>query len=165
MALEIIQRVGIGTDLHRLVSGRRLVLGHVAIEHELGPAGHSDGDVVLHALIDALMGAAGLQDIGEMFPDSDPAYKNADSAVLLAGALAALSTRGWRVVNVDATIHLERPKLKAYKTAIRNEVARLLQVAPEAVSIKAKTNEGVDAVGRGEAVACTVVAGLCAAGS
>lgn len=160
MTPETIQRVGIGTDLHRLSAGRKLILGHVVIEHDCGPVGHSDGDVVLHAIIDALAGAAGLPDIGEMFPDTDPHYKGVDSAVLLAGALKAVAERGYAVVNVDVTIHLERPKLKAFKTAIRDEVARLMGLAPDAVSIKAKTNEGVDAVGRGEAVACTAVVGL-----
>jgi 2-C-methyl-D-erythritol 2,4-cyclodiphosphate synthase len=160
MARENIQRVGIGTDLHRLAPGRKLMLGHVAVEHDVGPVGHSDGDVVLHALIDALAGAAGLPDIGEMFPDTDPAYKNADSAVLLERALAGVTGRGYAVVNVDVTIHLERPKLKSYKAAIRDEVGRLLGLGADAVGIKAKTNEGVDAVGRGEAVACTAIVGL-----
>lgn len=160
MTHESIQRVGIGTDLHRLASGRRMVLGHVCIPHEVGPAGHSDGDVVLHAIIDALAGAAALPDIGEMFPDSDPAYRDADSAVLLAAALDKMSAAGYALVNVDVTIHLERPKLKDYKQAIREEVARLLGLKTGAVSIKAKTNEGVDAVGRGEAVACTAIVGL-----
>lgn len=155
-----IDRVGIGTDLHRLTAGRRLVLGHVPIEYDQGPLGHSDGDVVLHAIIDALAGAAGLPDIGEMFPDTDPAYKGADSGDLLAAALERVAQAGYAVVNVDVTIHAERPKLSPHKTAIRAEVARLLGVATEVVSIKAKTNEGVDAVGRGEAIACTVVAGL-----
>ena len=160
MARESIQRVGIGTDLHRLAPGRKLVLGHVVVEHDVGPVGHSDGDVVLHAIIDALAGAAGLPDIGEMFPDTDPAYKNVDSAMLLERALAAVAGRGYALVNVDVTIHLERPKLRSYKPAIRDEVARLLGLATDAVSIKAKTNEGVDAVGRGEAVACTAAVGL-----
>lgn len=155
-----IHRVGIGTDLHRLAPGRRLILGHVTVEHDVGPVGHSDGDVVLHALIDALAGAAGLPDIGEMFPDTDPAYQGADSSALLTRALAEVAVRGFAVVNADATIHLERPKLKSYKPAIRAEVARLLALPAEAVTIKAKTNEGVDAVGRGEAVACTAVVGL-----
>src|SRR5512135_1178472 len=115
MVSACIQRVGIGTDLHRLAPGRKLVLGHVVVEHDAGPVGHSDGDVVLHALIDAMAGAAGLPDIGEMFPDTDPAYKNADSAALLERALATVADRGYAVVNVDVTIHLERPKLKSYK--------------------------------------------------
>lgn len=157
---DVIHRVGIGTDLHRLAPGRPLVLGHVVVPHELGPVGHSDGDVVLHALIDALAGAAGLPDIGEMFPDTDPAYKGVDSAELLSRALAAVAERGYGVVNVDVTVHAERPRLKAHKPAMRNELARLLGLAAEAVSVKAKTNEGVDAVGRGEAIAATAVVGL-----
>ena len=155
-----IDRIGIGTDLHRLEAGRRLVLGHVAIEFDRGPVGHSDGDALLHAIIDALLGAAGLPDIGELFPDTDPAYKGIDSARLLERALALAADRGFAPVNVDATIHAERPRLGPHKRAIREEVARLLGLAPEAVSVKAKTHEGVDAVGRGEAIACTVVIGL-----
>lgn len=155
-----IHRVGIGTDLHRLGPGRPLILGHVAIEHEDGLLGHSDADVVLHALTDAVLGAAGLPDIGEQFPDTDPAYRGIDSAVLLERSLAAVGARGYAVVNVDVTIHAERPKLGRWKAQIRDELARLLGVRPEAVSVKAKTNEGMDAVGRGEAIACTAVAGL-----
>lgn len=155
-----IDRVGVGTDLHRLEAGRPLVLGHVTIPYDKGPVGHSDGDAVLHAVIDAIAGAAGLPDIGEMFPDSDPAYKGADSAKLLAEAMERVRTAGYAVVNVDVTIHAERPKLAEHKPAIRAELARLLGLDVDAVSIKAKTNEGVDAVGRGEAIACTAVAGL-----
>jgi 2-C-methyl-D-erythritol 2,4-cyclodiphosphate synthase len=103
--VPIVHRVGIGTDLHRLQTGRPLVLGHVAISSEFGPVGHSDGDVVLHAIIDALAGAAGLPDIGEMFPDSDPAYKDADSGVLLVSALKRVKARGFAPVNVDVTVH------------------------------------------------------------
>ncbi len=160
MTPENIQRIGIGTDIHRLAPGRQLILGHVAIEHEVGPVGHSDGDVVLHAIIDAMAGAAGLPDIGEMFPDTDPAYKGVDSAVLLERALAALAGRGYAVVNVDVTIHLERPKLRPYKQVIRTELARLLGLAADAIGVKAKTNEGMDAVGQGEAIACMAVVGL-----
>jgi 2-C-methyl-D-erythritol 2,4-cyclodiphosphate synthase len=155
-----IVRVGIGTDLHRLAEGRRLVLGHVTVEHTHGPVAHSDGDVVLHAMIDALVGAAGLPDIGEMFPDTDPRWRGADSGLLLTATLAKVAERGYQVVNVDATIHAQRPKLGPHKAAIRAEVARLLAIPVEAVSIKAKTGEGVDAVGREEAIACTAVAGL-----
>lgn len=155
-----IDRVGIGTDLHRLAPGRPLVLGHVPIEYDKGPVGHSDGDVVLHAVIDALAGAAGLPDIGEMFPDTDPAYKGIDSAKLLTAALLRVGEAGYAVVNVDVTVHAERPKLGPHKATIRAELARLLEIPGDAVNIKAKTNEGQDAVGRGEAIACTVVAGL-----
>lgn len=152
--------MGIGTDLHQLKAGRRLVLGHVPIEFDRGPAGHSDGDVLLHAVTDAVLGAAGLPDIGELFPDTDPAYEGIDSSRLLERALAMAAERGYVPVNVDAIIHAEKPKLGPHKKAIREEVARLLGLTAEAVSIKAKTNEGVDAVGRGEAIACTVVVGL-----
>ncbi len=155
-----IDRVGIGTDLHRLEPGRPMIIGHVTIPYDKGPAGHSDGDVVLHAIIDAVAGAAGLPDIGEMFPDTDAAYKNADSGRLLAAAMARVEAAGFTVVNVDVTIHAERPKLSLHKAAMRAEVARLLGISADAVSIKAKTNEGVDAVGRGEAIAASVVAGL-----
>ena len=155
-----IDRVGIGTDLHRLAAGRRLILGHVPVEHDAGPVSHSDGDVVLHAIIDAIAGAAGLPDIGEMFPDSDPAYKDADSAVLLEQVMQQVADRAYRPVNVDVTICVERPKLGPYKAAIRDQVAQLLHLPADAVSIKAKTNEGVDVVGRGEAISCTAIAGL-----
>jgi 2-C-methyl-D-erythritol 2,4-cyclodiphosphate synthase len=160
MEPRAIHRVGIGTDLHRLGPGRPLMLGHVRIDFHLGSIGHSDADVVLHALIDALAGAAGLPDIGEMFPNDDPAYKNMDSAALLAHTLERVSGLGYRPVNVDVVIHAERPKLSVYKPAIRQELARLLGLPQEAVSVKAKTNEGVDAVGRGEAIACTAIVGL-----
>jgi 2-C-methyl-D-erythritol 2,4-cyclodiphosphate synthase len=155
-----IVRVGIGTDLHRLVPGRPLVLGHVRIEHDRGPAAHSDGDVVLHAIIDALAGASGLPDIGEMFPDADPAWRDADSGDLLKTALKRVQGQGYELANVDVTIHVERPRLGPHKAKIRAAVASLLGIVPEAVSIKAKSNEGVDAVGRGEALACTAIVGL-----
>jgi len=152
--------VGIGTDLHRLAAGRRLILGHVTVEHDLGLLGHSDGDVLLHAVMDALAGAAGLPDIGEMFPDSDPAYKDADSSELLRQVLEGVAGRGYAPVNVDVTIHAEQPRLGPYKTAIREQLAGLLNLPPDAVGVKAKTNEGLDAVGRGEAIACTAIVGL-----
>ena len=151
-------RVGMGYDLHRLVRGRALVLAGVRIEYEFGLAGHSDADVVLHAVTDALLGAAGLPDIGEMFPDTDPRYKDADSRVLLAAALDAVEAKGFAVGNVDVIVHAERPKLSAHKRAMRESIAGVLGVAVEDVNVKAKTNEGVDAVGRGEAIACTAVA-------
>lgn len=156
----MICRVGIGTDLHRLGPGRPLVLGHVVIPYDLGPVSHSDGDVVLHAVIDAAAGAAGLPDIGEMFPDNDPAYRDADSADLLKAALERVAERGYRLVNADVTIHAQRPKLGPHKPAIREELAWLTGLPADAVSVKAKTGEGLDAVGRGEAIAATVVVGL-----
>jgi 2-C-methyl-D-erythritol 2,4-cyclodiphosphate synthase len=162
MATNVIHRVGVGTDLHRLVAGRRLILGGVEIPFDLGLLGHSDADVVLHAVIDALLGAAGLPDIGELFPDTDPRYKDADSRKLLAAAVDEVRAAGWVVANVDIVIHAERPKLSAYKKSIGQSAADLLRVDADCVGVKAKTNEGVDAVGRGEAIACTCVAGLTA---
>lgn len=155
-----IHRVGLGTDLHRLVAGRRLVLGNVPVAHDRGPQAHSDGDVVIHAIIDALAGAAGLPDIGQMFPDTDPAWAGADSGPLLTRTMAEVRARGYRIVNVDATVHAEAPRLGPYKLKIREALADLLAVPVEAVSVKAKTNEGLDAVGRGEAIACTAIVGL-----
>jgi 2-C-methyl-D-erythritol 2,4-cyclodiphosphate synthase len=155
-----IDRVGIGTDLHRLEPGRRLILGHVTIDFDRGAVGHSDGDVLIHAIIDAMLGAAGLPDIGELFPDTDPAYKGIDSSKLLEQVLRQVADQGFAPVNVDATIHAEQPRLAPHKPAIRKEVAWLLNLPADSVSIKAKTNEGVDAVGRGEAIACTAVVGL-----
>ncbi len=162
MADNVIHRVGIGTDLHRLVVGRKLILGGVEIPFDMGLLGHSDADVVLHAVIDALLGAAGLPDIGELFPDTDPRYEDADSRKLLAAAVDEVRAAGWVVANVDIVIHAERPKLSAYKKTIGQSVADLLRVDTDCVGVKAKTNEGVDAVGRGEAIACTCIAGLAA---
>lgn len=160
MSPPALHRIGIGTDLHALAPGRPLVLGSVRIPFEKGPLGHSDGDVVLHALIDAVSGAAGMPDIGEQFPDSDPRHRDADSRDLVRHTLHALRTTGHRVACVDLIIHAEKPKLSAYKDAIRRSVAELLGLDPARVAIKAKTNEGLDAVGRGEAIACTAVVGL-----
>lgn len=158
-----IHRVGIGTDLHRTQPGRPLVLGGVTIESPFGLAGHSDADVVLHAVIDALLGAAGQPDIGELFPDTDPRYRGADSRALLKTALSRVRAAGYGVANVDIIIHAERPKLSAHKDAIRLSVSQLLDISGDRVGVKAKTGEGVDAVGRGEAIGCTAVAGLCRA--
>ncbi len=153
-------RVGIGTDLHRLAAGRRLVLGGVTVPFELGLAGHSDGDVVLHAVMDAILGAAGLPDIGAQFPDDDPALRGADSREMMRRTVEQVRRAGYRIVNVDLVVHAERPRLSAHKSSIRDSVAALLGVEGGRVSIKAKTAEGTDAVGRGEAIACTAVAGL-----
>ncbi len=147
-------RTGLGWDLHRLVAGRPLVVGGVEIPHDRGEDGHSDGDALLHAITDALLGAAALGDIGEMFPPSDPAWKDADSRKLLAAALFRVRAAGWEIVNVDAVIALERPRILPHREAIRASIAETLGVGPERVSVKAKTSEGVDAVGSGEAIAC-----------
>ena len=152
--------VGIGSDLHRMEAGRKLVLGGVEIPFEKGPIGHSDGDVAIHALIDALLGAAGLPDIGERFPDSDPRYKGVDSTLLLLDVINDLGRRGLQPVNVDLVIQAERPKLSAFKNVIREKLAGLLNLPVERVSVKAKTGEGVDAIGRGEAIGCLCVVGL-----
>lgn len=140
--------------------GRPLKLGGIQIEFDRGLKGHSDGDVVLHATADALLGAAGLPDIGEQFPDMDPAYKDADSRTLMSRVLALVAEQGYEPSNVDVVIHAEQPKLTAHKAAMRQSLAGLLALPPDRVNIKAKTNEGLDAVGRGEAIACTAVVGL-----
>ena len=151
---------GIGWDSHRLVAGRPLILGGVAIEHELGLAGHSDADVLTHAIIDALLGAAAMGDIGEHFPDTDERYRDADSMLLLRTVVATLAERGLAVAHVDATVVMEHPKLAPYRDAIRAALADGLGVVPEHVSVKASTGEGMGFVGRGEGVAALAVATL-----
>ena len=150
-------RIGIGYDIHRLVPERKLRLGGVDVPCEVGLLGHSDGDVLLHAICDALLGAAGLGDIGEQFPDTDPAYKDIDSTRLLAATLDKIHAAGYRVVNVDTNILAERPRLKAHKPAIRARLAALLGLDATAVGLKARTHEGLDAIGRGEAIAAHAV--------
>ena len=150
-------RVGQGYDLHRLAEGRKLVLGGVEIVCDRGLVGHSDGDVVLHAVIDALLGGAGLGDIGEQFGDTDPAYKDADSGVLLSVVLEKVRSAGFAPVNVDTTIIAEKPKLSDYKSALRRRLAQLLKLDESAVGVKAKTNEGLGEIGAGEAIACYAV--------
>lgn len=145
-------RVGFGHDTHRLVPDRRLVLGGVEIPFELGLAGHSDADVLLHAVIDAMLGAAGAGDIGEMFPDTDPRYKDVDSRELMRAATEHVRSLNWRVANVDCTVHAQRPKLSPYKPQIRESLAALLGVSLEQVNVKAKTGEHVGPVGLGEAM-------------
>jgi 2-C-methyl-D-erythritol 2,4-cyclodiphosphate synthase len=153
--------VGIGFDSHRLVAGRRLVIGGVEIPHELGLDGHSDADVLSHAIIDALLGAAGLGDIGERFPDSQERWRDADSLALLAGVVASIADAGLAIVNVDCTVIMEAPpRLAAHKPAIRERLAETIGVSPEQVNIKASTGEGIGFVGRGEGVAALAVASL-----
>jgi 2-C-methyl-D-erythritol 4-phosphate cytidylyltransferase/2-C-methyl-D-erythritol 2,4-cyclodiphosphate synthase len=153
-------RTGLGTDFHRLVPDRDLILGGVKIPYEFGLLGHSDADVLTHALIDAILGAACLGDIGEHFPDTDPAYKGADSIELLRAALRDVRERGWEVSYVDAVIDAERPKLKPHKAAIRARLCEALGVSLDQLNLKAKTREGLDAVGSGQAMSATVVATL-----
>ena len=150
-------RVGLGHDTHRLVDGRPLILGGVRLEHGRGLAGHSDADVVLHAVTDALLGAAGLGDIGDAFPDTDPAYKNRDSRYFVEETLARLNRAGWRVVNVDVTVFAQEPKLGPVKNRIRQSLAQLLRLEAGAVNVKAKTGEGVGHIGRAEAIGCQAV--------
>ena len=151
-------RVGIGHDTHRLVEGRPLILGGVRIPHPRGLASHSDADVVFHALTDALLGAAGLGDIGDAFPDADPAYRDCDSSLFVHEALRRLRGSGWSVVNVDVIIFAQEPKLGPIKETIRQRVAGLLGLDSDAVNVKAKTGEKVGAIGRGEAISCQVAA-------
>jgi 2-C-methyl-D-erythritol 2,4-cyclodiphosphate synthase len=150
-------RVGIGHDTHRLVEGRPLILGGVTIPFERGLLGHSDADVVFHALADALLGAAGLGDIGELFPDTDPKWKGLDSGLIVAEACRAVAEAGWRPVNCDVTVHAQRPKLGPYKAAIRGSVAKAIGLPESAVNVKAKTGEQVGPVGREEAILADAV--------
>ena len=150
-------RIGQGFDVHALVPGRKLIIGGVDIPHERGLLGHSDADALVHAVMDALVGALALGDIGQLFPDSDPAYAGADSLRLLAEVMARVRARGYAVVNLDTFIHCERPRLAPHRPAMRANLARVLAVEEERVSVKAGTNEGLDAVGRGEAIACDAV--------
>ena len=151
-------RVGIGHDTHRLEVGRPLILGGVRVEHPRGLAGHSDADVILHALTDALLGAAGLGDIGDAYPDTDPRNKDADSALFLRETMTRLNQVGWHVVNVDVIVLAQEPKLGPVKSAIRANVSKLLGIAEDCVNVKAKTGEKVGHIGRAEAIACQVVA-------
>jgi 2-C-methyl-D-erythritol 4-phosphate cytidylyltransferase/2-C-methyl-D-erythritol 2,4-cyclodiphosphate synthase len=153
-----VSRVGTGYDLHRLVDGRPLVLAGVMLSPDRGPESHSDGDVVCHAIVDAVLGAAAAGDIGRHFPNTDPAWKDAPGLDLLEKAIVVLDGLGWTVSNVDVTVILEAPKLTPSVLDIRKNLARVLDLPLEAVSVKAKTNEGVDAVGRGEAIAAHAVA-------
>ncbi len=150
-------RVGIGHDTHRLEPGRPLILGGIRVEHPRGLAGHSDADVVLHALTDALLGAAGLGDIGDLFPDTDPNYLNADSRIFLRAALEQLHKAGWTVNNIDVIIFAQEPKLGPLKAGIRASLAVLLGLPLDCVNVKAKTGERVGHIGRAEAIACQVV--------
>lgn len=155
-------RVGTGYDLHRLVPGRPLILGGVTIPYEKGLLGHSDADVVCHAVTDAILGPTGLGDIGRLFPDTDPAFAGADSLVLLREAAARVAAAGWQVVNVDVTVIAQRPKLSPHVDAMRQAVSAALGVDASVVTLKGKTNEGVDATGAGEAIAVHAVALLAA---
>jgi len=153
-------RVGIGYDLHRLEAGRKLIIGGIELPFDKGPMGHSDGDVVAHAMVDALLGAAGLGDIGTHFPDTDPKWKGANSLLFLEHTRKLLEEKRFAIEHVDAVVILERPKLGPHFSKMREALAKSLGIEAEKIHLKAKTNEGVDAVGRGEAIASHVVATL-----
>ena len=150
-------RIGIGNDTHRLVSGRRLVIGGVNVPYEFGAEGHSDSDVLTHAVIDAVLGALAEGDIGVHFPDSDEQWKDANSFAMLAHVVRLAQQRGFRAINADATVMLERPKLREYIDQMRENLAEALHLDIRSVSVKAKTGEGLDAVGRGEAVSAQAI--------
>lgn len=151
-------RIGLGNDIHCLVEGRKLILGGVEIPFEKGLLGHSDADSLTHAICDALLGAAALGDIGTHFSDQDPQWKGADSLQLLSQVCAMLSEQGWKIVNVDATILAERPKMMSHLPAMKLKLAEVLNLDVSCLNLKAKTNEGLDAVGRGEAIAAQAIA-------
>jgi 2-C-methyl-D-erythritol 2,4-cyclodiphosphate synthase len=151
-------RIGLGNDIHRLAQRRKLILGGVRVPFDRGPVGHSDGDALAHAVCDALLGAAALGDIGQHFPDSSPQWHGVSSLRFLRHTRKLLKDAGYEIVNIDATIGLERPKLAPHIPAMRAKVARALGLKPGQVSVKAKTGEGVDAVGSGEAIRADAIA-------
>ncbi len=150
-------RIGEGHDTHRLVPERKFILGGVEIPHSSGPLGHSDADVLLHAITDALLGAVGLGDIGELFPDTEEANRDLDSERFLASAREHLHQQGWQIVNLDCTVFAQQPKLSAYKMVIRDNIARILEIESQRVNIKAKTGEKVGPIGRAEAISASAV--------
>ncbi len=150
-------RVGIGYDSHRFAPGRPLVLGGITVPYHLGLDAHSDGDVLIHAVCDAVLGAAGMKDIGTLFPDTDNKWKNADSAVMLSMVVNEIHEKGWNVNNLDCTLVLELPKLKAFNEQITGSLATLLGVTADRVSVKAKTNEKMGFTGSGEGIAAIAV--------
>lgn len=153
-------RIGIGYDIHRLVEGRVLFIGGLEIPYIKGLLGHSDGDVLLHAICDALLGALALGDIGDHFPDTDPKYQGIKSGILLKETAGLIKEKGFSIVNIDVVIIAQEPKLILFKKQIKNNIALILSIEPNAVSVKAKTNEGLDSAGNGEAIACYAVAGV-----
>ena len=153
-------RVGFGYDSHRFAPGRPLVIGGIVIPYELGLAAHSDGDVLLHAVCDALLGAAGLKDIGTYFPDTDDTLKGADSTVILAKVMELLAEREWQVNNLDCTLVLEKPKMKPYIDDITLKLSQILHLSPENIAVKAKTNEKMGFTGAGEGIAAVAAVTL-----
>jgi 2-C-methyl-D-erythritol 2,4-cyclodiphosphate synthase len=155
-----VTRAGTGYDLHRLTAGRKLMLGGIEVPFDKGPIGHSDGDTLAHAICDAILGAAGLGDIGTHFPDTDPKWKDAPSLKFLQHVSELLAGRNLRIAHIDATVIAERPKLGPHFPAMRHAMATALHIEVSRINLKAKTNEGVDAVGRGEAIAAHAIATL-----
>lgn len=151
-------RIGIGHDIHRLVKGRSLILGGVSITYEKGLLGHSDADVLTHAICDALLGAAGLGDIGTHFPDSDPQYKDISSLTLLTETCRLLSDKGFRIVNLDATLFAEAPKLAPHRQKMQTKLADAMNIRPAEINIKATTTEGLGVIGKGEGIAAMCIA-------
>ena len=150
-------RIGIGYDIHRLVEGRELIIGGVKITHEKGLLGHSDADVLVHAIIDALLGALALDDIGTLFPDTDPQYKDADSMVLLRHVYQKVLNKGYKINNIDSNIIAQNPKMMPYIPKMKEALASLLELDPNDISIKAKTKEKLDAVGESKAIESNAV--------
>ena len=150
-------RVGQGEDIHALVPGRRLMLGGVEVVHHSGLLGHSDADALLHAIVDALLGAAGLGDIGTHFPDTDARWKSANSGDFVRETVKFIRAQGWQIINVDSTVRAQAPRLAPYREPMRNAIAQLLGVAPDQVNIKAKTSERLGFVGRQEGIATSAV--------
>ncbi|MGV0024254.1 2-C-methyl-D-erythritol 2,4-cyclodiphosphate synthase [Phormidesmis priestleyi] len=150
-------RIGNGYDIHRLVAGRDLILGGIKIEHETGLLGHSDADVLTHAIMDAMLGALSLGDIGHYFPPTDAKWAGADSLVLLAQVHQLIQDKGWQIVNIDSVVVAERPKLKPHIESMRSRLSTILNLSPDRLGIKATTNEKLDAVGREEAIAAHAV--------
>jgi len=150
-------RIGFGTDIHRLVEGRKLMLAGVHVPASFGELAHSDGDVIYHASMDAILGALALGDIGKLFPDNDPQYKDIDSSLLFKKVVTLMKEKGYRINNIDVMVTLEKPKLKDYIIEMRNNIANILETSIDNVSVKAGTNEGLDALGRGEAVKAEVI--------
>jgi len=150
-------RIGEGHDTHRLIPERKFILGGIEIPHPFGPIGHSDADVLFHAITDALLGAVGQGDIGELFPDTEEVNRDVNSEFFLNAALERIHQESWQIVNLDCTIFVQQPKLSTYKKTIRNNIARVLQIDPQQVNIKAKTGEKVGPIGRAEAISATAV--------
>ena len=150
-------RIGFGTDIHRLVEGRKLMLAGVHVPAPFGELAHSDGDVIYHASMDAILGALSLGDIGKLFPDNDPQYKDIDSSLLFKKVVTLMKEKGYRINNIDVMVTLEKPQLKDYIVEMRNNIANILETSIDNVSVKAGTNEGLDALGRGEAVKAEVI--------